>query len=96
MDKISVTVFAGEEGIPRDEEAANAWMEMGIPKERIFFIPNNVAPEELKFAIDNQIITEPAHYINTQTLPCTSRTSPVPLRASACLRRWRSRISKLP
>ena len=37
MDKISVTVFAGEEGIPRDEEAANAWMEMGIPSDRIFY-----------------------------------------------------------
>ena len=37
MDKISVTVFAGEEGIPRDEEAAAAWMKMGIPKERIFY-----------------------------------------------------------
>ena len=37
MDKISVTVFAGEDGIPRDEEAANAWMKMGIPKERIFY-----------------------------------------------------------
>lgn len=37
MNKISVTVFAGEEGIPRDEEAAQRWMEMGIPKERIYF-----------------------------------------------------------
>ena len=37
MDKISVTVFAGEDGIPRDEEAANAWMKMGIPRERIFY-----------------------------------------------------------
>ncbi len=37
MNKISVTVFEGEEGIPRDEEAANRWMEMGIPKERIYY-----------------------------------------------------------
>ena len=37
MDKISVTVFAGEEGIPRDEEAADAWAEMGIPRDRIFY-----------------------------------------------------------
>lgn len=37
MNKISVTVFAGEEGVPRDDEAANRWMEMGIPKERIYF-----------------------------------------------------------
>ncbi len=37
MNKISVTVFEGEDGIPRDDEAANRWMEMGIPKERIFY-----------------------------------------------------------
>lgn len=37
MNKISVTVFAGEDGIPRDEEAAKYWMDAGIPKERIYF-----------------------------------------------------------
>ena len=39
MNKISVTVFEGEDGIPRDEEAAAAWEKMGIPKERIFYMP---------------------------------------------------------
>ena len=37
MDKISVTVFAGEGGIPRDEEAADAWAEAGIPRDRIYY-----------------------------------------------------------
>lgn len=37
MNKISVTVFAGEDGIPRDEEAAEAWEKAGIPKERIYY-----------------------------------------------------------
>ena len=37
MSKISVTVFAGEDGIPRDEEAAAIWEKVGIPKERIFY-----------------------------------------------------------
>ena len=37
MNKISVTVFAGEDGIPKDEEAATAWEKAGIPKERIFY-----------------------------------------------------------
>ena len=37
MNKISVTVFEGEDGIPRDEEAAVAWEKAGIPKERIFY-----------------------------------------------------------
>ncbi len=39
MNKISVTVFEGEEGIPKDTEAAAAWEKMGIPKERIFYMP---------------------------------------------------------
>ena len=37
MNKISVTVFAGEDGIPRDEEAADRWAEMGIPRDRIYY-----------------------------------------------------------
>jgi len=37
MSKISVTVFAGEDGIPRDDEAAAIWESVGIPKERIFY-----------------------------------------------------------
>ena len=38
-DKLSVTVFAGEDGIPKDEESAELWHSMGIPYERIFFLP---------------------------------------------------------
>ncbi len=37
MDRISVTVFEGDEDAPRDEIAAKKWEEMGIPKERIFY-----------------------------------------------------------
>ncbi len=32
-------------------------MKAGFPKERIFFVPNNVSEEELLFAIDNDIMT---------------------------------------
>ena len=39
VDKLSVTVFAGEEGVPRDEESAAIWNGLGIPKERIHFLP---------------------------------------------------------
>ena len=35
-DKISVTVFAGDEDAPRDTEAENAWIKAGIPQERIY------------------------------------------------------------
>ena len=37
-DKLSVTVFAGDEDSPRDDEAAEAWRDVGIPDERIFFL----------------------------------------------------------
>ena len=38
-ERLSVTVFAGEEenGVPRDNEAARIWEKLGIP--RIFFLP---------------------------------------------------------
>lgn len=39
VDKLSVTVFAGEEGIPRDEDSASMWKSLGIPGERIFYMP---------------------------------------------------------
>ena len=38
MNKISVTCFEGEDGIPKDEEAANFWIDAGIPRERIYFL----------------------------------------------------------
>jgi alanyl-tRNA synthetase len=37
-DKISVTVFAGDDEAPRDEESANCWRETGIPDERIYYL----------------------------------------------------------
>ncbi|MEG2348334.1 MAG: alanine--tRNA ligase [Clostridia bacterium] len=36
-EKISVSCFAGDSDAPKDEEAANAWKEAGIPSSRIFF-----------------------------------------------------------
>jgi len=38
-DKLSVTVFAGEEGIPRDDVSAEIWKSLGIPAERVFYMP---------------------------------------------------------
>lgn len=37
-DRISVTVFAGDDDVARDEESAAAWREMGIPEERIYYL----------------------------------------------------------
>jgi len=38
-EKLAVSVFAGDEDCPRDEESALRWQEMGLPKERIFYLP---------------------------------------------------------
>lgn len=38
-EKLSVTVFAGDDEVPRDEEAAARWEELGIAKDHIYFMP---------------------------------------------------------
>ena len=38
-DRISVSVFAGDADAPRDEEAAAIWRRLGIPAERIHYLP---------------------------------------------------------
>src|SRR3954453_12084030 len=35
-DRLYVTIFEGTEDVPRDDEAEQYWMEVGVPKERIF------------------------------------------------------------
>lgn len=40
-EKLSVTVFAGEDDVPRDEESAAIWESLGIPRERIHFMPRS-------------------------------------------------------
>ena len=37
--KISVTVFAGDENAPRDEEAAGYWKDNGMPADKIAYLP---------------------------------------------------------
>lgn len=38
VEKLAVTVFKGDETIPRDEESANTWKSIGIPEERISYL----------------------------------------------------------
>lgn len=38
-DKLAVSVFAGDEDCPRDEVSANRWAELGISRDRIFYLP---------------------------------------------------------
>jgi alanyl-tRNA synthetase len=40
-DNLYVTVFAGDELVPADEESAGIWISLGIPEERIFFLPRS-------------------------------------------------------
>ncbi|MDO8517001.1 MAG: alanine--tRNA ligase [Nanoarchaeota archaeon] len=39
IEKLAVTVFEGNENAPKDNEAAKIWMDLGISKERITFLP---------------------------------------------------------
>ncbi len=39
VEKLAVSVFKGDENAPKDEEAAKIWLSLGIPKERIAFLP---------------------------------------------------------
>lgn len=38
LDKLAVTVFAGEDGIARDEESAETWKSLGVKPERIAYL----------------------------------------------------------
>ena len=38
-ERLACTVFAGEAAIPFDETSYNAWLKLGIPKERVFKLP---------------------------------------------------------
>jgi alanyl-tRNA synthetase len=39
VEKIAVSCFRGDENAPRDEESAEVWKRLGIPEERIAFLP---------------------------------------------------------
>lgn len=37
VEKLAITVFAGDDDAPKDEESASIWKSLGIPQERIFY-----------------------------------------------------------
>jgi alanyl-tRNA synthetase len=39
VEKLGVTVFAGEGAVPKDDESAEVWRRLGIPEERISYRP---------------------------------------------------------
>ncbi len=38
-EKLAISCFAGDSDAPKDEESAGVWLSLGIPKERIAFLP---------------------------------------------------------
>jgi len=40
-EKLYVTVFAGNNDAPRDEESAEIWKSVGVPEDRIFYLEDN-------------------------------------------------------
>jgi alanyl-tRNA synthetase len=39
IERIAVTAFEGYKNVPRDEESVEIWKELGIPKEKIAYLP---------------------------------------------------------
>jgi alanyl-tRNA synthetase len=37
--RLSVTVFKGDKDAPKDEESVKVWIKLGIPEERIYYLP---------------------------------------------------------
>ena len=72
--KLAVSVFAGDEDCPRDVKSAERWEELGIPKERIFYLPkkNNwwIAGTTGPCGPDTEI------FIVTDKEPCSPECSP--------------------
>jgi len=40
-DKLHITIFAGDSEVPADTETARVWKHLGIPEERIYFLPRS-------------------------------------------------------
>ncbi len=40
-ERLAVTVFAGDSSAPRDTESADLWLKLGMPAERIVFLPKD-------------------------------------------------------
>ena len=41
LERLSVTCFAGDSDAPRDDDAARIWERLGMPKQRIHFLPKS-------------------------------------------------------
>jgi alanyl-tRNA synthetase len=41
VEKLGITVFEGDEGVSRDDESVRAWKKVGIPENRIAYLPRS-------------------------------------------------------
>lgn len=74
-EKLSVTVFAGDENAPKDQESINIWLSLGIPQERIYALPKEdnwwgPAGESGPCGPDSEM------FIDTGKEPCGSECRP--------------------
>ena len=74
VEKLSVTVFAGDEDAPRDEESARIWEKVGMPKDHIYYFGKDdnwwIAGEEGPCGPDTEM------FYDTGKEPCSENCNP--------------------
>lgn len=74
VEKLSVTVFAGDEDAPRDEESARIWKEAGMPEDHIYYFGKDdnwwIAGEEGPCGPDTEM------FYDTGKEPCSKECNP--------------------
>lgn len=74
VEKLSVTVFAGDEDAPRDEESAKIWKEVGMPEDHIYYFGKDdnwwIAGEEGPCGPDTEM------FYDTGKKPCSKECNP--------------------
>lgn len=74
VEKLSVTVFAGDKDAPRDEESAKIWKEVGMPEDHIYYFGKDdnwwIAGEEGPCGPDTEM------FYDTGKAPCNKECNP--------------------
>ena len=74
VEKLSVTVFAGDEDAPRDEESARIWKSVGMPEDHIYYFGKEdnwwIAGEEGPCGPDTEM------FYDTGKEPCSKDCNP--------------------
>jgi alanyl-tRNA synthetase len=74
VEKLSVTVFAGDDDAPRDEESAKIWKDVGMPEDHIYYFGKDdnwwIAGEEGPCGPDTEM------FYDTGKEPCSDHCDP--------------------